>query len=185
MLILRMLDTIQGLQLLTVWALWLGLMEDFMTLLPLGLWTSVFTGDLRARRVPHICSYESLLRARLQAKARVVDLFCPWWNPLPMASNWQSNESVVMLYLLYLNSSLNSDWLNAYLQFQVKNKFCLHAGLVQLVGSQRLLRTQQIWNGVDRFTEFMYTTHRGLCFLACWIMNGCAFQFLEWSAAVI
>lgn len=37
MLILRMLDTIQGLQLLTVWALWLGLMEDFVTLLPLGL----------------------------------------------------------------------------------------------------------------------------------------------------
>lgn len=37
MLILCMLDTIQGLQLLTVWALWLDLMEDFMTFLPLGL----------------------------------------------------------------------------------------------------------------------------------------------------
>lgn len=61
------------------------------------------------RGVPHICSHESLLRTRLPAKAGVVNLFCPWWNPLLMASNWQSNESVVMLDLLYLKSSLNSN----------------------------------------------------------------------------
>ena len=49
----------------------------------------------------HICSHESLLMTSLPAKARVVDLFCPWWNPLVMASNWQSNESLVMLDFLH------------------------------------------------------------------------------------